>query len=145
MTDLPRPGVTARMRAEAAVALLMIRVGLRLAGFRRVQRAISGGRSTQPRGDLAQARRISQAVSSAAYRLRATCLERSMALWWLLHSRGIESSLCIGVRKENQMFQAHAWVEVDGLPLNERPEVAAGYTVLAENLIPAGISPQKFI
>lgn len=44
------------------------------------------------------------------------CLTRSLVLADLLAKRGIESSLVIGVAPAPN-FAAHAWVEVDGVPL----------------------------
>jgi len=48
-----------------------------------------------------------------------TCLEESLALWWLLGRQGIASELRIGVRKRDEKFEAHAWVEREGIALNE--------------------------
>jgi hypothetical protein len=48
-----------------------------------------------------------------------SCLEESLALWWLLGRQGIVSQLRIGIRKENAKFEAHAWVEFEGAALNE--------------------------
>ncbi len=42
---------------------------------------------------------------------RGTCLSRSLTLWWMLRSRGIQAFLRIGVRKRYQQLEAHAWVE----------------------------------
>jgi Transglutaminase-like superfamily len=50
---------------------------------------------------------------------RATCLEESLALWWLLGKKGIAADLRIGVRKTQEKFEAHAWVEYEGKALNE--------------------------
>lgn len=47
----------------------------------------------------------------------ATCLEQSLALWWLLGRRGIASELRVGVRKDGEKFEAHAWVECCGVAL----------------------------
>jgi hypothetical protein len=51
-----------------------------------------------------------------------TCLAKSLTLWWLLERQGIESHLRIGTRKKNENFEAHAWVERDGVALNEPEE-----------------------
>jgi hypothetical protein len=51
-----------------------------------------------------------------------SCLAKSMTLWWLLGRQGIASHLRIGIRKENEQFEAHAWVERDGAALNEPDE-----------------------
>ena len=48
-----------------------------------------------------------------------TCLEESLALWFFLRRQGIEAELRVGVRKEGEKFEAHAWVEREGVALNE--------------------------
>jgi hypothetical protein len=49
----------------------------------------------------------------------ATCLERSIVLWWLLRSRGIPVELRVGGRKQAERFEAHAWVEFEGTVLGD--------------------------
>jgi hypothetical protein len=51
-----------------------------------------------------------------------SCLAKSLTLWWLLGRQGIESQLRIGIRKQQEKFEAHAWVERDGAALNEPEE-----------------------
>jgi hypothetical protein len=51
-----------------------------------------------------------------------SCLAKSLTLWWLLARQGISSHLRIGIRKENEKMEAHAWVERDGAALNEPDE-----------------------
>jgi hypothetical protein len=51
-----------------------------------------------------------------------SCLAKSLALWWLLGRQGIASQLRIGISKENEKFEAHAWVERDGTAVNEPEE-----------------------
>ena len=48
-----------------------------------------------------------------------SCLAKSLTLWWLLGRQGISSQLRIGIRKENGKLEAHAWVEREGVALNE--------------------------
>jgi hypothetical protein len=48
-----------------------------------------------------------------------TCLERSLVLWRLLAQRGISAQLRIGVRKSGEKFEAHAWVERNGVAVGE--------------------------
>jgi len=54
--------------------------------------------------------------------IHASCLAKSLTLWWLLERQGIASDLRIGIRKENGKFEAHAWVERAGAALNEPEE-----------------------
>ncbi len=46
----------------------------------------------------------------------ARCLARSLVMTRLLARRGVESTLVIGVARDEE-FQAHAWVEVEGRPV----------------------------
>ncbi len=54
--------------------------------------------------------------------VRVTCLEESLLLWYLLQSQGIDVAIRIGVRKPQGNFEAHAWVERDGVALNQTDE-----------------------
>ncbi|PSB55401.1 lasso peptide biosynthesis B2 protein [Chamaesiphon polymorphus] len=51
------------------------------------------------------------------------CLKQSLVLWILLRSQGIISVLRIGVRTETDKFSAHAWVEYQGIVLNDTDDV----------------------
>ena len=48
----------------------------------------------------------------------------------LLEARGIDARLRIGARKEASSLVAHAWVEYDGIVLNDRQTVPVVYTPL---------------
>ena len=56
-----------------------------------------------------------------------TCLTRSLLLVWLLRRQGVASELRIGVQLREGVFRAHAWVERDGVPVNDRADVAADF------------------
>ena len=60
------------------------------------------------------------ATAAAFYPRRALCLEQSLALFVLLRRCGVDAALRIGVQP--LPFYAHAWVEVDGQPLNEQQD-----------------------
>ena len=51
--------------------------------------------------------------------VRITCLEESLVLWYLLQCQGISATIRIGVKKPEGKFEAHAWVESDGIALNQ--------------------------
>lgn len=59
--------------------------------------------------------------------VRPTCLADSLALWHLLQKQGISANLRIGVRKSSHHFEAHAWVEHNGVALNQADEVHRHY------------------
>jgi len=116
---------------RAAVLLPVISVSLKIGGFRATQkfllRSLPDARQTSQKnsihmvGDLERAELTSRMVNAAIRHVwrASTCLEKSLALWWLLGRRGIASELRIGARKLEGKFEAHAWVERDGLALNE--------------------------
>jgi hypothetical protein len=52
----------------------------------------------------------------------ATCLPRAVVVWALLRRQSIDGELTIGVRKAADDLEAHAWVELDGVALEQRPE-----------------------
>lgn len=64
---------------------------------------------------------VAEQVNRAARHsfLPATCLTRSLLLGWLLRRQGISSELRIGVRMADGQFQAHAWLECGGVPVND--------------------------
>lgn len=114
---------------EAAAVLAVTWAGLRLAGFRRWKTALAWlapSVETGPSGSAAleSARVIARMDSAAARNLffHASCLEKSMVLWWLLRSRGIPAELRVGARKQAERFEAHAWVEFEGTVLNDFSE-----------------------
>src|SRR6266446_2672069 len=67
--------------------------------------------------------RVCDAVNRACtwYPKRALCLQRSAVTTCLLRSCGVSARMVIGAQKFP--FKAHAWVEVNGLAVNERSDV----------------------
>jgi hypothetical protein len=59
----------------------------------------------------------------------ANCLKKSLVLWWLLRRQGIEGDLQIGVRHEQDKFEAHAWVEYEGVVLNDTQDVRSRFAM----------------
>lgn len=58
------------------------------------------------------------------------CLARSVALYQCLTARGYDVQHKFGVHKTNKQFNAHAWVEYQGKPLNEHPQLRQRFRVL---------------
>ena len=65
---------------------------------------------------------------------RGACLVRSLALHRLLERGGVPGSVVrVGVRlggDSNPAFEAHAWVEVQGVVVGDRPSVKTQWTML---------------
>ena len=74
--------------------------------------------------------RINYAVDLAGiwYWKEALCLQRSAATACLLKEHGIRAKMVIGAQQ--MPFRAHAWVEVDGVVVNDKPYAPQMYVVL---------------
>lgn len=74
--------------------------------------------------------RVCSAVDRACiwYWKEVLCLQRSAAATDMLKKRGFPAQLVIGVQQTP--FKAHAWVEIDGRSVNDKPYVREIYTVL---------------
>ena len=57
----------------------------------------------------------------------ASCLVRSLGLVAFLRRRGLRAELRIGVGDRRPVLDAHAWVEVGGVPVNESADVVSRY------------------
>jgi hypothetical protein len=62
------------------------------------------------------------------YWKEALCLQRSAATACLLKKYGVPAQMVIGVQQ--MPFKAHAWVEVDGRVVNDKPYTPEMYAVL---------------
>jgi Transglutaminase-like superfamily len=74
--------------------------------------------------------RVCAAVDMACiwYWKEALCLQRSAATVCLLRRNGVQAELVIGAQQTP--FKAHAWVEVEGRVVNDKPYVPEMYAVL---------------
>jgi hypothetical protein len=131
--SLSRPNRGAAL--EAASAIVAARVALRTLGYPRwkavLDRWLASGSSRNFPIDASGFAEAPAGVPSrvdlarmnagAARRLffHATCLERSIGLWWLLRRRGYDAEIFIGGRKEGGRFEAHAWVASGGGVLSD--------------------------
>ena len=119
----------------AARGLTATWLGLRVFGFRRWKEFVDR-RAEYPHGTSAGQRvcgtsapRIVQLEAAAARNLffKTNCLEQSLVLWSLLRHRGFDAKLKFGARKDAGKFEAHAWVELDGEPLNNESDENRGF------------------
>ena len=111
---------------RAVVLLPLVALSLRWRGFKTTQASLQRQLSkTDPEQDAEVVRSaavMTARMVNAADRhglVHPSCLAKSLTLWWLLARQGIASDLRIGTRKQAEKFEAHAWVERDGVALNE--------------------------
>ena len=74
--------------------------------------------------------KIAAAVDVACiwYWKQVLCLQRSVATACLLKRYGVPAQLVVGAQQ--MPFRAHAWVEVDGRVVNDKPYMREIYAVL---------------
>lgn len=94
--------------------------------YEKVRSCHTGKRTPCP-GDVEKLR---AAIDMACiwYWKEALCLQRSAATTCLLKRYGIPAQMVIGAQQ--MPFKAHAWVEVHGCVVNDRPYMAEMYAVL---------------
>jgi hypothetical protein len=126
---------------RAVILLPLLTASLRLRGFRStqhfLQRFLTSAKNAAENGTTDFRIQLTSRMVLAAARnslFPSTCLERSLALWWLLAQQGITSQFRIGVRKDAEKFAAHAWVERDGVAIGEPEASHMHYAAFAEEM-----------
>lgn len=116
-------------RQRLALMMLMglpsVALSLRMVGYvktrGRIER-ISTRRDTHQATsrELENARTLARLASIAGRRgpISAKCLPQSLLIYCLLRREGLNPELKIGVRKQGNVMDAHAWVELDGQSLD---------------------------
>jgi hypothetical protein len=126
---------------RAIVLLPAVSLSLRWRGFRATQESLERfspktnlkQEATAARGRATQTAHMVNLADRHGL-VHPSCLAKSLTLWWLLGREGIPANLRIGIRKENEKFEAHAWVERDGAALNEPEEHHRHFTAFDEAL-----------
>ena len=130
---------------QSVILLPIIHITLSILGYARlcglIEKITPLKRSGPQKSEseiIEQARKTARMVSIAArYGLfRATCLRRSLLIWWFLRGQGIRSTICFGVRTTDRQLEAHAWVEINGLVISEWDGSYKGYQALGAELPP---------
>lgn len=130
------PWRSKRLALQCALILPFTYAGLKLLGFKTFLKVIEHLTSVAPKSSEyseEQARRDTQLFSAVTRRipLPLKCLGRSLALCWLLRWHGADAEIHIGVRKSNQGLDAHAWVQIGDLVINDSEDVTERYTGLS--------------
>lgn len=107
--------------------LPLITLSLRFRGFKKTSRALQKKLPLSPPQEMTKEQRAEK-VERTCRMVRAgahygivhpTCLVESLALWYLLQRQRLSARVRIGVRKISEKVEAHAWVEFDGVALNQ--------------------------
>ena len=111
--------------------LPLVALLLRLLGFQRCLRMLTQFSSCPSAEHAATetaqaiARGVAIACSHGLY--GGNCLKRSLTLWFLLRRRRLPGELRIGARKTAGLLEAHAWIEYQGVVLNDAVDVGERY------------------
>ena len=108
--------------------LLLTWVRLRSSGYgqtlRKAQPTSASQLSAEDQLALAKETAYAVAVAIKYGPWRPLCLLRSLTLGWFLGRKGIPYKVQIGVPGGKFDFSAHAWVEFEGVVLNDKDDVA---------------------
>src|SRR5882724_10572300 len=130
--QLPIPSVV-----HCGVLLFAVKMSLTVRGFARtldwIRWHVQDVSHASP-ASLEAVRAVERAVAMAGalFPGRALCLEQSLVLYYLLRRQGVAARYRHGVQA--YPFEAHAWVEYRGYPLNDVPEHVALFTPLPDQL-----------
>ncbi|HUP25882.1 MAG TPA: lasso peptide biosynthesis B2 protein [Thermoanaerobaculia bacterium] len=120
-----------------AVRLMVVRQRLRRLGVNAAQCAAPGSPTMDPAAavgepslSLEAAEQLASLIVAAGRLVGARCLERAVLLQTILRRHGAPANLRIGVRRNAGELQAHAWVELQGVPLAEPPTVRERFAPL---------------
>jgi hypothetical protein len=113
--------------------LLLLRTGFTMAtrGFPALHRLVRSRRvSARSTGVLCSTETLCKAMDWACvfYPKQVLCLQRSAATTLLLRRHGVQAEMFIGAQL--LPFKSHAWVEVDGIVVNDKPYMREIYRVL---------------
>lgn len=98
----------------------------------------SGGTGPDPSASRPWQRRALALRRVSRFVPGAHCLARALALRWWMRQSGLNALIVIGVRRTQEGIASHAWVELDGRPVDESEEIVARFTVISQDHLPAG-------
>jgi hypothetical protein len=115
---------------KAYMNLIYFDLYLARGNFRALYEKVRGYPIRKSVQSLEAVEQVCAAVDMACiwYWKEAMCLQRSAATACLLKRSGVTAQMVIGVQQ--MPFRAHAWVEVDGRVVNDKPYMPGMYTVL---------------
>jgi hypothetical protein len=115
---------------ESWLLLLHFDCLIRFCDFPRVHQVVREYRVKPTSSSRLTASELSRAIDLACvfYIKRVLCLQRSAALTILLRYHGCKAEMVVGAQVFP--FLSHAWVEVEGQVINDKPYVTQMFQVL---------------
>lgn len=121
-------GPSTRLVLRAWLMLLYVELAMRVGSLNTIhhlaRRPTMHPRAIQPASSLCRAIDL----ACVFYFKQVLCLQRSAATVMMLRRYGWDAAMVIGVRM--LPFQAHAWAEIQGEVVNDKPYVRDIYQVL---------------
>lgn len=122
---------------HAFFSLPIIEIGIRVFGLKKAMRFLGVNAAEideKKRVRLADsALHEASLIRSAAHNvpLPARCVARTLYQWRRLLKQGWETEVCIGMDQSGEKgFHAHAWLEHDGVVLNDDPSAISSFQVV---------------
>jgi hypothetical protein len=123
-----------------SLLLPLMDVGLRSLGYQQLRGFLASHPRDLPNftGSEIDAVETSKHLSSlvtvaSRYGLyHATCLRRSLLIWWWLRRMGIQTELCIGVKKLEGQLVAHAWIKLGNEIVTDDAEVERSFSAFKD-------------
>lgn len=110
-----------------------IHTGLLLVGYSRMVEGLSRLARKRPPTSMTSPHVLKAELDRTAGSrpFRTGCLQVALALHFRLARRSIPSCIRFGVpRRDSRHLRAHAWVEINGHPVHERPELSFRFAPL---------------
>jgi hypothetical protein len=116
---------------EGWLLLLYFEFIMRFRGFKALNEIVRNEevgptRTPRPPGSVDLCRAMD--LACVFYFKQAMCLQRSAATTFLLRRHGLEAEMVIGA--QIVPFKSHAWVEIEGAVVNDKPYMSDIYQVL---------------
>jgi hypothetical protein len=116
---------------ESWLLLLYFEFIMRFRGFKALngivrKEEVGRKRTLKPPGSVDLCRAMD--LACVFYFTRVLCLQRSAATTLLLRRHGLEAEMVIGAQLVP--FKSHAWVEIEGAVVNDKPYMLDIYQVL---------------
>jgi hypothetical protein len=115
---------------EAYLMLVSFDLYLARGNFAPLYEKVRGCPTRRKTGPPGAVDRICSAIDTASiwYWKEVLCLQRSAATACLLRRHGVPARMMVGAQQ--MPFRAHAWVEVKGRVVNDKPYMREMYAVL---------------
>jgi len=126
---IAKPRRVQRAALTAALVAPIVKWNIRHRSYADTVRRLRN-RPRSPADGVSDAAAVARAAQAAMRRLPVglSCLDVSLVVWWLVGG-GEVAEIRLGVKADDGSgLNFHAWVEVDGVVINDHPAVGSRYS-----------------